>query len=69
MGSCLTCCKDDCESEWFFSTDSLPKDIDIECELDWSNLPSISPPNNYLSEKEIADLYRKEYLYQNRYKM
>ena len=67
MGSIFTCCcKNEYESEWNYSSDSLPP---IECELDWSALPNISPPNYQLTDNEIADLYRKEYLYQNRYKM
>lgn len=66
MGLCLTCCKkDDYESEWYYSTDSLPKDIDIEAKIDWSRTPCNSP----LTEKEIADLYRKEYEKYNKYKM
>jgi hypothetical protein len=70
MGSIFTCCcKDDYgESEWYYSADSLPP-IHVECELDWSGLPNISPPNYPLSEHEIKDLYQKEYLYQNRYRM
>ena len=60
----LTCCKDEDESDWYFSQESLPKDIDIECQLDWSKTPQNSP----LTQKEIAELYKKEYLYQNRYK-
>lgn len=72
MGLCLsklcTCCKDDYESEWYYSADSLPA-INVDCELDWSGLPNISPPNSQLTENEIKDLYQKEYLYQNRYKM
>lgn len=67
--SCLSklcCCKDDFESGWYYSTDSLP--TNIECDLDWSNFP-ISPKNYPLTDKEIADLYQKEFLYQNRYKM
>lgn len=64
MGNLFTCCKEDeYESEWYFSSDSLPKD-DIECKLDWSNLPAISP-----TESDIQDLYRKEYLYYNRYRI
>jgi len=71
MGVCFTkllcCCKDDYESGWYYSNDSLPNNI--ECDLDWSNFPKISPKNYPLTDKEIADLYQKEYLYQNRYKM
>lgn len=67
MGSCLTCCKDDIEAEWFFSTDSLPKDIDIEAKIDWTQTPYNSPSK--LSEKEIADLYRKEYENYNKYRI
>ena len=71
MGLCLSkllcCCKDDYESEWFYSSDSLP--IDVDATIDWSGLPNISPPNSQLTENEIKDLYQKEYLYQNRYKM
>lgn len=63
MGLC--CCKDDFDSEWYYSTDSLPKDIDINCNIDWSKTPNNSP----LSENEIKELYKKEYLYQNRYRM
>ena len=69
MGSC--CCKDDYESEWYYSRDSIPP-LNIDCKLDWSNLPNISPPTPYnspMNEKEIAELYRQEYLYQSRYKM
>ena len=67
MGQRLcTCCKDDYESEWYYSNESLPP---INCELDWSGLPNISPPNSQLTENEIKDLYQKEYLYQNRYRM
>jgi len=70
MGSiCSTCCKDNFESELYYSNDSLPKDIDIECILDWSGVPVITPNNSPMSDKEIADLYKKEYLYQNRYRM
>jgi len=69
MGQLLcSCCKESDHDGWYFSTESLPP-INVECELDWSGLPNISPPNYPLTESEIKDLYQKEYLYQNRYRM
>jgi len=69
MGSC--CCKDDYESEWYYSQNSIPP-LDIECKLDWSGLPNISPPTPYnspLNEKEIAKLFAEEYRNYNKYKI
>jgi hypothetical protein len=66
MGMC--CCKESDHDGWYFSTESVPP-LDIDCKLDWSGLPNISPPNYPLTEKEIADLYQKEYRSYNKYKM
>lgn len=64
----MCCCKESDHDGWYFSTESVPP-LDIDCKLDWSGLPNISPPNNHLAEKEIADLYRKEYESYNKYKI
>ena len=64
MGICFCRKKED----FYYSNDTLP-DLDIDCNLDWSSLPNISPPNYVLTENQIAELYRKEYLFQNRYKI
>jgi hypothetical protein len=68
MGSC--CCKD-YDAEWYYSHDSI-QPLDIDCKLDWSNLPNISPPTAYnspINEKEIAKLFAEEYKSYHKYKM
>lgn len=63
MGTC--CCKDNYDSEWYYSRESLPP-LDIEAKIEWTNT---TPYNSPLSDKESGDLYLGEYLYQNRYRM
>jgi len=72
MGQLMCCCcKESDHDGWYFSTESVPP-LDIDCQLDWSGLPNISPPTPYnspMNEKEIAELYRLELISQNRYRM
>lgn len=60
MGTCCCCikCKDE-DSEWYYSRESLPP-LDIKADI---------PYNSSLSDREIASLYRQEYMHQNKYKM
>ena len=58
------CCKDNYDSEWYYSSESLPP-LDIEAKIDWSNTPYNSP----MDEKEIAKLFAEEYRSYNKYKM